>query len=330
MATHAAAGRANATAGLSVLFAGSTVILAIAGLQVAGVPMIAAMGGARAHGRGDRRGGAHPPACPPGCRRRSHQQPARPASAAVDGRATRGRVGGPATSRTDPCATCWRRLPSSGSSRRRSPPFGSASPTTATSASPTPCARPTTSSRTDSDPASTARCRWCWTSPAPATPAASPRTWSAARRYARHLSVVPAASSPDGDLVVVTALPDTSPQDEATAHLVDDLRQDVLPDLGEAHGGEVMVTGSAALQVDVAAKLQSRMPWFIGAVLLLSLLVLDSRLPLGVGAAEGRCSQPAQHRRGVRRPGRGLPVGMGSASRSACTRRCRSTRWRRC
>ena len=41
---HESVGRANATAGLSVLFAGSTVVLAIAGLQLAGVPMIAAMG----------------------------------------------------------------------------------------------------------------------------------------------------------------------------------------------------------------------------------------------------------------------------------------------
>ena len=35
-----------------------------------------------------------------------------------------------------------------------------------------------------------------------------------------------------------------------------------------------MVTGNSALQVDLSSKLQSRMPWFIAAVLLLSLLVL--------------------------------------------------------
>ena len=39
-----AIGRANATAGLSVLFAGVTVIVAILGLKVSGIPMMAMMG----------------------------------------------------------------------------------------------------------------------------------------------------------------------------------------------------------------------------------------------------------------------------------------------
>ena len=43
-----AIGRANATAGLSVLFAGVTVLVAIAGLQVSGIPMMTMMGWASA------------------------------------------------------------------------------------------------------------------------------------------------------------------------------------------------------------------------------------------------------------------------------------------
>ena len=39
-----AAGTANATAGMSVLFAGSTVVIAILGLRIAGIPAISAMG----------------------------------------------------------------------------------------------------------------------------------------------------------------------------------------------------------------------------------------------------------------------------------------------
>ena len=39
-----AVGRANSTAGLSVVFAGATVILAIVGVQVSGIPMLAMMG----------------------------------------------------------------------------------------------------------------------------------------------------------------------------------------------------------------------------------------------------------------------------------------------
>ena len=73
---------------------------------------------------------------------------------------------------------------------------------------------------------------------------------------------------------MLTALPDTSPQSEETADLVDTLRADVLSPIADSYGGAVMVTGNSALQVDLSSKLQSRMPWFIAAVLLLSLLVL--------------------------------------------------------
>ena len=73
---------------------------------------------------------------------------------------------------------------------------------------------------------------------------------------------------------MLTALPDTSPQSEETADLVGTLRADVLAPIADSYGGEVMVTGNSALQVDLSSKLQSRMPWFIAAVLLLSLLVL--------------------------------------------------------
>src|SRR5690606_825047 len=43
-----AAGRANATAGQAVLFAGMTVVIAILGLVVAGIPSVATMGFAAA------------------------------------------------------------------------------------------------------------------------------------------------------------------------------------------------------------------------------------------------------------------------------------------
>ena len=48
MPVPVAVGRANATAGLSVLFAGLTVIVAIVGLQVSGIPMMTSMGWATA------------------------------------------------------------------------------------------------------------------------------------------------------------------------------------------------------------------------------------------------------------------------------------------
>jgi RND superfamily putative drug exporter len=87
-------------------------------------------------------------------------------------------------------------------------------------------------------------------------------------------SVTPPSVSPDGDLAVFTVLPTTSPQSAKTADLIDTLRADVLPPFADSHGGAVMVTGNSALEVDLSSKLQSRMPLFIAAVLLLSLLVL--------------------------------------------------------
>jgi putative drug exporter of the RND superfamily len=48
MTVEEAAGRANATAGQAVIFAGGTVVIAICGLALAGIPMIAAMGYAAA------------------------------------------------------------------------------------------------------------------------------------------------------------------------------------------------------------------------------------------------------------------------------------------
>lgn len=48
MSVPDAVGRANATAGLSVLFAGVTVVVAIAGMQLSGIPMLAVMGWASA------------------------------------------------------------------------------------------------------------------------------------------------------------------------------------------------------------------------------------------------------------------------------------------
>ena len=275
MDTHAAAGRANATAGLSVLFAGSTVILAIAGLQVAGVPMIAAMGwssalmvavtvaaaltllpallgvaGARINSlRVLRRKPSTDRATWSG-RWASHvsDRPVRYLLATV---ALLGIVAAPVAAL-----------------RIGFPDDGNLGESNTLRASydliadgfgpgfngPLQVVLDVSGS---SDPSGFAQ---DVERELAGTPGIS--------------SVVPAAVSPDGDLVVVTALPETAPQDRATADLVDDLRQDVLPDIGDAYGGEVMVTGSAALQVDVASKLQSRMPWFIGAVLALSLLVL--------------------------------------------------------
>jgi RND superfamily putative drug exporter len=85
--------------------------------------------------------------------------------------------------------------------------------------------------------------------------------------------VTPAAASPSGDVVTFTAFPSSSPQSTETASLVRHLRSDVLPNA--AHGGAVAhVGGETASNVDFADLMARRLPYFIGAVLVLSFLLL--------------------------------------------------------
>jgi len=74
--------------------------------------------------------------------------------------------------------------------------------------------------------------------------------------------------------VVVQVIPTSSPQDEATADLVERLRDDVLPQVTEGTGLEVYVTGSVAASIDFTSYLAERLVLFIGVVLVLSFLLL--------------------------------------------------------
>jgi RND superfamily putative drug exporter len=78
----------------------------------------------------------------------------------------------------------------------------------------------------------------------------------------------------DPTAMVWTVVPNTSPQDEATTSLVNRLRDDVLPQAEAAEGVDVAVTGTVAVNVDFSNYLAERMPYFFGAVLLLSFLLL--------------------------------------------------------
>ena len=102
------------------------------------------------------------------------------------------------------------------------------------------------------------------------------------------------------DIAIFTVTPTTSPQDAKTGELLAQVREDVLPQALEGTGVEASVTGSTALTDDVSSRLQQRMPWFLGAVIGLSFLVLmvvfrSVLVPLkaaalnvlGVGAAYG-------------------------------------------
>jgi RND superfamily putative drug exporter len=74
--------------------------------------------------------------------------------------------------------------------------------------------------------------------------------------------------------VLWRVVPKTAPQDAATTALVNRLRNDVLPQATAGSGVKVSVAGSVAVGVDFTEYLSARLPWFFGAVLSLSFLLL--------------------------------------------------------
>ncbi len=80
--------------------------------------------------------------------------------------------------------------------------------------------------------------------------------------------------TPDGTAAVITAIAQTSPQDEKTRTLLHDLRQKVIPAAIGDSGAKVYVGGVAASNADFSQFVGERLPWFIGAVLVISFLLL--------------------------------------------------------
>jgi putative drug exporter of the RND superfamily len=78
--------------------------------------------------------------------------------------------------------------------------------------------------------------------------------------------VSPPATSTDGAISEFAVYPTTSPQSPATEKLVRDLRNE-LPN-------NVHIGGETASNIDFASFMGERLPWFIGAVLLVSFLLL--------------------------------------------------------
>jgi RND superfamily putative drug exporter len=77
-----------------------------------------------------------------------------------------------------------------------------------------------------------------------------------------------------GDAAIIQVQPTTSPQDKDTAHLVNRLRDDVVPEAVAGTTADVKVGGATAAVVDFSRYIADRLPWFIGAVLVLSFLLL--------------------------------------------------------
>ena len=80
--------------------------------------------------------------------------------------------------------------------------------------------------------------------------------------------------SPNGDAAVVTVYPAGAPQDVRTSDLVHHLRDQVVPSAIRGTGVIVKIGGSTASSIDLSEFLGTRLPWFIGAVIVLSFLLL--------------------------------------------------------
>jgi RND superfamily putative drug exporter len=87
-------------------------------------------------------------------------------------------------------------------------------------------------------------------------------------------AVLPPVLSDDGTAAMVAVIPTTGPQDAATERLVHHLRDDVVPAAVRGTGATVSIGGQTATFVDESDYMSGRLPWFIGAVIALSFLLL--------------------------------------------------------
>ncbi|HEX3562501.1 MAG TPA: MMPL family transporter, partial [Solirubrobacterales bacterium] len=104
--------------------------------------------------------------------------------------------------------------------------------------------------------------------------AALSQVTSAVRSDPSVASVGAARLSPNGRTAVFSAFPRSAPQDQQTTDLVKQLRNDTLPPIERSSGTTVLVGGPTASQVDFASVLSSKLPLFIGIVILLAGLLL--------------------------------------------------------
>ncbi|MEV1073385.1 MMPL family transporter [Micromonospora parva] len=105
---------------------------------------------------------------------------------------------------------------------------------------------------------------------AQATAAAVPQVTAMIQRTENVLAVAPPQLSPDGRTALLGVVPKTGPTDEATETLVHDVRDAV----GGVQGAEVLLTGATAIGIDVSEKLSDALPIYLLLVVGLSVLLL--------------------------------------------------------
>ena len=88
------------------------------------------------------------------------------------------------------------------------------------------------------------------------------------------VAVTPPQIAPSGRVAVMQAFPESAPQAQATTDLVNHLRGNVLPPFKHQTGVAVLVGGFTAGSIDFSNVLSSKLPLFLGLVILLSALLL--------------------------------------------------------
>jgi RND superfamily putative drug exporter len=86
--------------------------------------------------------------------------------------------------------------------------------------------------------------------------------------------VAPPHLSPDRATAVVQVIPKSAPQSAETSSLIHRLRDRTIPAATAGTGAKVYVGGMTATFIDLSAKVGARLPWFIGSVVGLSFVLL--------------------------------------------------------
>jgi RND superfamily putative drug exporter len=101
-------------------------------------------------------------------------------------------------------------------------------------------------------------------------------------RDAEVATVTPAVRSEDGELAMLTVVPKHSPQDHQVGDLLHRIRDDIAPAATAGTGADVHVGGATAFVTDLSDTVGNRLPWMVLAVLVAAALLLIAmfRAPL--------------------------------------------------
>jgi len=87
-------------------------------------------------------------------------------------------------------------------------------------------------------------------------------------------SVTPPTIDRAAGIATLVAIPTTGPQDDATPATIERLRAEVFPGVLGESPARAHIGGQTATFADVGGKVADRLPWFVGAVILMSVLLL--------------------------------------------------------